>query len=276
MVSPVVLDLNGDGIQTLDIQQGVMFDIDNDGLVEKTAWIHSSDGLLVRDINRDGIINNGGELFGSGTLLPNGSRATDGYMAMRSLDSNLDGLLDANDQFFAEIMVWRDIDSDAKTDAQELIDLRQMGISSISLHANTTSIINNGNFVGLMGSYTAADGTVRAMGDVWFQVDEQGQRVFDLATIATAAGSSFIDLTQGEADTLNVTLADVLAVGEMDVLNGQIQVTITGDASDQVHLEGGSGWSLSGTTTDGADTYMVYVSQNAQLLVNDRIQTVIG
>jgi len=42
-----------------------------------------------------------------------------------------------------------------------------------------------------------------------------------------------------------------------------------------VQLSGDSGWSLAGTTTDGADTYMVYVNQNAHLLVNDKIHTVI-
>jgi DNA-directed RNA polymerase beta subunit len=35
----------------------------------------------------------------------------------------------------------------------------------------------------------------------------------------------------------------------------------------------GAGWSLAGTQTDGADTYMVYVNQNAHLMVNDKIHS---
>jgi len=145
----------------------------------------------------------------------------------------------------------------------------------LSLTAQTSSVVDNGNLIGLMGSYTKSDGTTHTMGDVWFQVDASGARVFDLAAVAVAAGSSSINMNSANVDTLKVTLADVLAVGDADVLSGTSQVTITGDAGDTVQLSGDSGWSLAGTTTDGADTYMVYVNQNAHLLVNDKIHTVI-
>jgi len=274
-VTPIVLDLNGDGIQTVNIADGVSFDVNNDGFVERSAWVLNSDGLLVRDINGDGVINNGGELFGSGTVLPDGSKAADGYIAMRALDTNMDGLLDANDQAFGELKVWRDANGDGKTDAGELLSLNQLNVTSISLNATVGTEVNNGNILGLMGSYTTADGKTHTMGDVWFQVDESGKQVFDLAAVAKAAGSANINLSKTDAHTLNVTLADVLAVGAPDILNGSTQVTITGDSGDTVQLDGGSGWSLAGTTTDGADTYMVYVNQNAHLLVNDKIHTII-
>jgi len=274
-VTPIVLDLNGDGIQTVNIADGVSFDVNNDGFVERSAWVLNSDGLLVRDINGDGVINNGGELFGSGTVLPDGSKAADGYIAMRALDTNMDGLLDANDQAFGELKVWRDANGDGKTDAGELLSLNQLNVTSISLNATVGTEVNNGNILGLMGSYTTADGKTHTMGDVWFQVDESGKQVFDLAAVAKAAGSANINLSKTDAHTLNVTLADVLAVGAPDILSGSTQVTITGDSGDTVQLDGGSGWSLAGTTTDGADTYMVYVNQNAHLLVNDKIHTII-
>jgi len=274
-VTPIVLDLNGDGIQTVNIAQGVSFDVNNDGFVERSAWVLNSDGLLVRDINGDGVINNGGELFGSGTVLADGSKAADGYIAMRALDTNMDGLLDANDQAFGELKVWRDANGDGKTDAGELLSLNQLNVTSISLNATVGTEVNNGNILGLMGSYTTADGKTHTMGDVWFQVDESGKQVFDLAAVAKAAGSANINLSKTDAHTLNVTLADVLAVGAPDILSGSTQVTITGDSGDTVQLDGGSGWSLAGTTTDGADTYMVYVNQNAHLLVNDKIHTII-
>jgi hypothetical protein len=67
----------------------------------------------------------------------------------------------------------------------------------------------------------------------------------------------------------------VLAVGAQDVLTGHVSLTIDGALGDVAHLEGG-GWSLSGTSIEGAGTYMVYVNQNAELRIHDRIQTVIG
>jgi hypothetical protein len=274
-VTPMVLDLNGDGIQTVNINDGVNFDVNNDGYVERSAWVTNSDGLLVRDINSDGQINNGGELFGSGTILSNGTKAADGYVAMRALDTNMDGLLDANDQAFGELKIWKDANGDAKTDAGELVSLSDLGIKSLSLNANASTEVNNGNIIGLMGSYTTTDGKTHTMGDVWFQVDESGKQVFDLAAVAKAAGSSNVTLAEGQSQTLNVSLSDVLAVGAPDILSGTSQVTINGHAGDTVQLTGNEGWNLAGTTTDGAETYMVYVNQHAHLLVNDKIHTII-
>ena len=69
--SPLVIDLDGDGVETTSIND-VYFDHNNDGLREKTAWVKSDDGLLVLDKNNDGIISNGNEVFGSNTTLKNG------------------------------------------------------------------------------------------------------------------------------------------------------------------------------------------------------------
>jgi len=273
-VTPMVLDLDGNGIQTVNVQNGVTFDIDNDGKVERTGWVARGDGLLVRDINGDGVINNGGELFGSGTVLSNGQKAKDGYEAMRALDTNFDVILDSKDAAFSQLAAWADRNGDGITDAGELTKLSDLGITSLSLTSTASVEVNNGNLIGLMGSYTKSDGTTHVMGDVWFQTDSSGSRVFDLAEVAKAAGGSNINLTSTQAETLKVTLADVLAVGEADILQGTSSVTITGDSSDTVQLSGT--WSYAGTQQDGADTYMVYVNQNAHLLVNDKIHTIIG
>ncbi len=274
-LTPVVLDLDGNGIQTVSVREGVSFDIDNDGALERTGWVGHGDGLLVRDLNGDGVINNGGELFGEGTILSTGQKARDGYEAMRALDGNLDGILDANDAAFSQLAVWADKNGNGLTETGEVISLGELGITSLSLSATRSSEINNGNLIGLMGSYTTANGGMHTMGDVWFQTDANGRRVFDLAALAKAAGGPNISLVDASADTLKVSLSDVLAVGEIDILSGTSSVTITGDAGDIVQLEGGGDWSLAGTATDGAENYMVYVNQTAQLWVNEKIQTVI-
>ena len=57
-VDPVVIDLNGNGISKKTTKEGVYFDLNSDGFIEKTEWIENEDGFLVRDLNNDGIINN--------------------------------------------------------------------------------------------------------------------------------------------------------------------------------------------------------------------------
>jgi hypothetical protein len=61
--SPLVLDLNNNGIETLNIAKGVYFDHDDNGFSEKTGWIEKSDAFLAIDIDNNGSIDSGNELF---------------------------------------------------------------------------------------------------------------------------------------------------------------------------------------------------------------------
>ena len=48
--SPLVLDLDGDGIETITADGGVYFDHDGNLFQERTAWVAKDDALLVKDI----------------------------------------------------------------------------------------------------------------------------------------------------------------------------------------------------------------------------------
>ena len=168
-VSPIVLDLNGDGIRTLAAEQGVQFDLAGTGMSHQVGWVSAQDGLLVRDINQDGQINDGRELFGTATQLASGQRAGDGYNALRDLDSDHDGRLTAADAHFAELKVWVDGNSDGVAQAGELLGLADLGIVSMDLGAQRGTEVDNGNLVALTSTYETADGSVHEMADVWFR-----------------------------------------------------------------------------------------------------------
>jgi hypothetical protein len=51
---PLVLDLDGDGIETLGQQAVTYFDHDGNGFAELTGWVQGDDGFLVFDRNGDG------------------------------------------------------------------------------------------------------------------------------------------------------------------------------------------------------------------------------
>ncbi|MHB1670212.1 hypothetical protein, partial [Thiomonas sp.] len=46
--SPIVLDLDGDGVETTAVNSGAYFDHAGDGFAEQTGWVSPDDGLLVR------------------------------------------------------------------------------------------------------------------------------------------------------------------------------------------------------------------------------------
>ena len=48
------------------------------------------------DRSGNGAIDDGSELFGSGTLMPDGTRAVDGFAALATLDTNNDGVVDTS------------------------------------------------------------------------------------------------------------------------------------------------------------------------------------
>ena len=88
---PLVLDLDGDGVETFGITTDtqVLFDSNGNGIKTATGWVSSDDGILVLDRNGNGLIDNGSELFGDQTIV-DGVKAKDGFEALRAEDMNID------------------------------------------------------------------------------------------------------------------------------------------------------------------------------------------
>lgn len=116
-VDPLILDLNGDGAKAVSYNdKPVLFDIDNDGgSLEETGWLSHQDGLLVRDLNNNGKIDNMSEVFSeyyAGKAGRNGEsgekRFKNGFEALRTLDSNKDNVFDSKDRDFNAVRVWQD------------------------------------------------------------------------------------------------------------------------------------------------------------------------
>jgi hypothetical protein len=145
----------------------------------------------VRDINHDGIINNGSELFDVATVLANGQRAGNVYATMAALDSNNhDVKLSAADAAWSELKVWVDANRDGKVDPGELKALAEVGVLSINLDFTKGTTVNNGNLLGLVSSYTSTDGTQHAVADVWFAKARSDPKAAPPALSPLLAGAS--------------------------------------------------------------------------------------
>jgi hypothetical protein len=198
-LSPVILDLNGDGIQTLGLSSGVAFDLSATGQKANVGWVSPGDGLLVLDRNHNGVIDDGSELFGTSTLLPDGTRAANGYAALKAMDSNGDGVISNKDAGWADLKIWRDTNSDGVSQQGELVSLDSLGITKLNLAASPTSVMDNGNWIGMVSSFETADGKTHDMADVWFQTNQPAPAPApaDLRTSVTGlvqAMSSFAEL----------------------------------------------------------------------------------
>ena len=166
-VDPLIFDLDGDGIKTTSLDQSrAYFDLDSNGFAERTAWVDASDGLLVLDRNNNGQITSGQELFGDQTLLANGRRADSGFEALREFDSNRDGRIDAKDEVYSKLKIWRDLNGDGISQAEELKGLSDYNIASISLSStssNASDAMNN--IQRRVGSFIKTDGSGGVIGE---------------------------------------------------------------------------------------------------------------
>jgi lysozyme family protein len=171
--SPVILDLDGDGVETMGVKDGAYFDHDGNGFAEQTGWTSSDDGLLVMDKNGDGVIDSGKELFGDQTLLQDGQKAANGFQSLAELDGNSDGMIDSNDAAYAQLKIWQDLDGDGYASADEIKTLSELGIASINTgYATSTFVDINGNGHQQVGSFTKTDNTTGTATDVWFKMDK--------------------------------------------------------------------------------------------------------
>ncbi|MDF0585064.1 calcium-binding protein, partial [Bradyrhizobium yuanmingense] len=161
---PIVLDLNGDGIQLSALSGSqVHFDFVGDGFKERTGWVSSADGILAIDLNANGVVDNGLELFGSSTQ--------DGFAVLEKADSNGDGVINAQDADFGKLKVWRDLNQNGASDAGELQSLAEAGIASISLVREQLQGTNAGHGLGYQAVFTRSDGTTGISQTVYFETD---------------------------------------------------------------------------------------------------------
>ncbi|RXJ71361.1 hypothetical protein CS022_21285, partial [Veronia nyctiphanis] len=241
-ITPLIIDLDGDGVNTISINEGIEFDIDADGTKERVGWASAGDALLAIDLNGDGVINDGSELFGEASPKP--VDVEDGFQALSVYDENNDGVLDANDSAYDDIIVWQDKNSDGVSQADEMVSLSEAGVASIDLTPEDSFIVDNGNLIGLQSTWTDNDGQTHAVDDVWLQVDEIiDTNVVTLGGTAGVAGSAEADrfVVDANSNTTKVTIED-FTIGEdhidlSDLLEGdQLSAIWVSEADDQVTI----------------------------------------
>ena len=168
---PLILDLDGDGFNVETKENGANFDLDKNGFAEKINWT-KKDGFLCLDLNGNGTIDNGGELFGDKTLLADGTTAKNGFEALAQYDGNGDGVIDENDEIFGSLRIWVDADGNGISSEGEMKTLAELGISSINLgYENVNSETGTEATIGNTASFTRVDGTTGGIGELWVSSD---------------------------------------------------------------------------------------------------------
>jgi len=187
-VTPIAIDLNGDGIQYQSLAAGIAHDYENSGQAVNTSWVCAQDGLLANQ-KADGYLN---------IVFSTQAGETDLQGLAKVYDSNHDNVFDAKDAGFNEFGVWQDADSDGVVDAGEFLSLADRGIVSLSLTSDGVIHTAAGGDVTIFGqtTYTMTDGSTGIAEDVAFAVSaitpSDGNGVQDIYHIASVADATVV------------------------------------------------------------------------------------
>jgi Ca2+-binding RTX toxin-like protein len=219
-VPPLVLDLDGDGVELTPYDGStVLFDMDGDGVRDKTGWVGSDDGLLALDRNGNGTIDDIGEI----SFVGDAEGALSDLEGLRAFDTDGDNFLDADDARFGEFRIWQDANHDGVSQASELKSLSELGVTHIGLtltRGEQDPDVSDNVIYGT-ADFTWADGTQSTIGDVFF--------AYGPSNDDQLAAPIILDL-DGDGKTI-VSLAESSTTFDM-VGDGRLRKTAWADAGD--------------------------------------------
>ncbi len=145
--SPIIISLDNGSLQLTGPEDGVQFDLTADGTPRQTAWTEGDgdDAFLALDRNGNGLVDDGGELFGDHTPQPVTDPADrNGFEALAVFDDSLsggneDGFIDDSDEIFSHLQLWTDSNHNGISEANELLSLSEASVEAIDLSYRSVS-----------------------------------------------------------------------------------------------------------------------------------------
>lgn len=131
MCDPLVINLSGNIAEVSD--QKFYFDLDADGEKEAISRLCEDSGYLALDLNGDGVINDGSELFGT--------KSGDGFKDLAKYDEDGNGWIDENDAIWEKLQIW----IQQEDGSSRLYRLEEKGIGALCLQNISTDYTQIGS-----------------------------------------------------------------------------------------------------------------------------------
>ena len=130
LTDPLIINLGSDTTSVSDMK--FRFDLDADGQEENISFAGEGSGFLALDVNGNGVIDDGSELFGA--------KSGDGFGDLAAYDADGNGWIDENDAIYSKLRVW----VKGADGSDRLLDLKEADVGAIYLgSADTEFSIRN-------------------------------------------------------------------------------------------------------------------------------------
>jgi hypothetical protein len=130
-----VINFDRGAYRLAGVNAPVLFDIDATGTSRSIGWTAqgADEAFLWLDRNGNGRVDDGSELFGTATKLLNGVTAKNGFIPLAEFDDDGDGTISSADGVWPRLLLWRDLNHDAMSQADEITPIDRGPIMAISL-----------------------------------------------------------------------------------------------------------------------------------------------
>jgi len=188
----LLVDVHDEGLSLTPAAEGVVFDIDGDGVTERVAWPKPGSrlGFLALDVNGNGSIDSGAELVGSSLKHPSVTKRSSGMTTILLLQgATYDGAgnvsppaaigkspaLEPDDAIFQKLVIWRDTDRNGRSTPAEFSSLQANRILAVSPGATVVNRQVPGAMLRFEGAVnTAFPAATNGTG-------EMGRKMFEVA-----------------------------------------------------------------------------------------------
>ncbi len=166
-IAPLVLDLKGDGKFRM-APKPVRFDAYGTGEAIPLNWPDGALAFLALDLNANGAIDSGLELFGDGTVLLSEPEQTaeHAFFALIQYDENHDGKITSQDKVFPRLLLWQDRNLDGLSASAEISTLSAHDIVALNLGFRPVAEPTRDLSVMRLGSYERGGKQLRIMADL--------------------------------------------------------------------------------------------------------------
>ncbi|MCP4596879.1 hypothetical protein [Neptuniibacter sp.] len=205
LIDPLVINFNG-GAAGLT-SSSFSFDLNADGQEEEISFVTQGSGFLALDMNEDGVINDGSELFGT--------QGQNGFSHLAKYDGDGNLWIDENDEIFNKLKVWTRDDQGN----DQLISLKDAGVGAIYLGSTSTNFDltdSENNLLGQVkrsGVFLTEEGMVASIQELDIAVHSRDE----VNSIVGQANDKAEQLAAEEVENPNINRIEMLPIWESDL-----------------------------------------------------------